>query len=123
MLITHHVVLYRAAERESPYFGNGSYWSPNRRFAESFARWSERTWGHHLMLYRIEVHLEDGELLDLRESLRLVSSTALTGERLATFGTAGIQWVALYEGVWEGSISPQYVYCGEQLLVPEPADA
>jgi hypothetical protein len=114
-------VLYRAAEKDQPYFGRGSYWSPSRPYVEHFLRdWAERTFSAEFRIYRLEVQVDGDEVADLRvvNSDPGVPEKLLDDKALDAFAARGFRWLAFQDkGLWENS-APSYVYLGA-----EPLDA
>lgn len=119
------MTLYRAAERENGYFGQGSYWTPSRMFAARFAQWAAKEQSvvirQGMALWKIDISEPEERVLDLRppRDLLLFSSMAIN-RRIIQFAERGFLWVFFYEGVFEGTISTQAVYVGTEELQPVP---
>jgi hypothetical protein len=128
-------VLYRADKADEPYFGRGSYWTPHRRFAETFGDWLQHYVRDEQVLYRAEVEIGDYELLNLSEpwthpamrhlprsnTLFEVPSAAVTDGRIEKFSALGIRWIA-FRGKPTGILvdeREQYVYCGTEPITAE----
>jgi hypothetical protein len=114
------VRLYRSDVADDPYFGRGSFWTPSVAFARKFSLWTQepdvkrRRGQAATALYAVEAE-RDGTWLDLTNPHLLVPSSEVT-RRVASLAACGYRWVLFYEGVYEGVISAQAVYLGDEPL-------
>jgi hypothetical protein len=107
--------LYRAASMAAPYFGQGSYWTPSRRFADYFRGWLDE---HAAGAAPHAVYAADVELTSLLEVPFgiWVDSPRIT-ELVPEFASRGYHWVRFHEGVHDGEVHPQFVYLANAPIV------
>lgn len=118
------MILWRAAPHDRPYFGRGSFWTPEEDFAACFAEWasSHPELGHHVV-YR--AHVEITRLLTYADPISADVVSAAAGMLAAE----GYQWVSFTERGSTDGLSPrmarlvrtcaQYVYLGAEPIKPD----
>jgi hypothetical protein len=109
--------LYRAAAADSPYFGRGSYWTHSESFARRFGLWLDETYEGQHVVYRAEVALTDV----LAVPFGVFLSPPEVSKRVDQLATA-YRWLTFYEsGAFEGRMTMQYVYLGEEPIRADQA--
>lgn len=117
------LVLYRSARAEQPYFGRGSFWTPNVKKAEWFQRWEAETFPGitPARIYRAEVVVDDSAVLDLMYPLGIISPNAVLA-KADSLAEAGTEWVLVSEGPIEGEWWIEAIYLGTTQVAASPVD-
>ena len=106
-------MLWRAVPQREPWFGRGSFWTPDVDFAARFAGWLDARFpglSPHV-LYRAKVKVTDGAHLKLPAFPFLESYRVMA--RVDVFSTL-YQWVSFHEAPVEGRSPRQFVYLGTE---------
>jgi hypothetical protein len=119
--------LYRAAEIDRGYFGQGSYWTPNLRCVHEFRHWADGGYlgmaflpfkRAPLGIYSITEEPDKDHVLDFREdrSPRFIPSEKI--DKLVRVLASDWRWVIFHEGNFTGNLFTSAVYLGDTPLVP-----
>ncbi len=113
------VTLYRAADAEAPHFGRGSYWTRSESFARRFKLWLDQNYEGDHAIYRAGIDLAG----ELEVPFGLFLDSAKVSRQVEQLAGATYTWLSFYEkGAFEGVMTRQYVYLGDEPIRAEAAE-
>jgi hypothetical protein len=124
---------YRAAPSVNPWFAFGSFWTPDKAFAEWFAKWLTNPDPIYVALKAVREPLKDPDEVaiyvadvddgDVVQLFPPGGVLELAPERVLghayKYMARGVQWLLFHEGFVEGRLWVSAIYIGSE---PVPAE-